>query len=84
MNIENIQMDDLVSDISKFRKEFCNDLNMLDVLIEYSYKMNIDLEQLGYVLAEHEQFKEILEIELIKGKYMKDTDNLPSIDESEY
>jgi len=80
----NIELEMLIEDISIFRRENCPNMNLLDVLLEYSFKKDIELEQLGYMLAENEQFKELLEIELIKGKYMKIKENLPIINESEF
>jgi len=75
---------ELVDDISLFRKEFCKDLHIMDVLIEYSFRNDIEIEELGYTLSEHKYFIEMFEDELIKGKYMEDTLNLPKFDEEEF
>jgi len=70
-NEEYKQAEDLIKSIFKFKKEFAEDLNLLDTIVEYSYKKNIPIQEIGNILSNHKDFKTIFKKQLIKEKYFK-------------
>ena len=69
--LEKADADALIEDIYKFKREKAEDLTMMETLIEYSFKHDIPLQELGNVISEHNFFVSILEKELAKEKYIR-------------
>jgi len=80
------EVEDLIEDIFKFKKEKCPDFNTIDVIIEYAYKNNRDVQELGNILAQHKEFVTILEKQLKREKYIhvEDTGDVESFNEEEW
>lgn len=78
--------EDLIEDIYRFKKEKAQDLTIMETMIEYSSRYDIPLQELGGIISEHETFTKILEKELIKDKYIRleNTEDLGSINEDEW
>jgi hypothetical protein len=61
----------LIEKIYKFKREKCDDLSLLDTIIEYSYQTDIPLLEIGNTLSEHEIFVNIFRKTLQSEKYFK-------------
>ena len=72
-----IKANELIEDIFKFKKEKCQDLSIMESIIEYSYQKSIPIQELGNILADHKEYVNIFKNQLIKDGYFRDeSDNL--------
>lgn len=80
------EVEELIDDIFNFKKEKCPDFNTIDVIIEYAYQNNRDVQEIGNILAEHKEFVTILEKQLKREKYIQseDAENYERFDEDEW
>lgn len=62
---------ELIEDIFAFRSKYCSDLSLIDTMIEYSFKYDIPLQELGNTIADHKEFVTILEKQLEREGYIK-------------
>jgi len=62
---------DLIEDIFRFKKEKCKNLSLIETMIEYSFKNDIPLQELGNIIADHKDYMEILRQELIDEGYFR-------------
>jgi hypothetical protein len=67
---------DLIDDIFKFKTDFCQDLTILETIIEYGYKKDIPLQELGNIIADHKEYVEILRKTLVKEGYFRAEEDL--------
>ena len=65
------EAEELIQDIYKFKNEYCKDLTLMESIIEYSFKKEIPLQDIGNSISEHKDFMVILEKQLIRDKYIK-------------
>lgn len=77
---------ELIEDIFLFKSEKCKDLSLIDTIIEYSFKHNLPLQEVGNVLADHKEFVSILEKQLEKEGYIRvyGSDKSPSVFDDEW
>jgi len=66
--------EELIENIYEFRRHKCDDLTLMDTIIEYSYRSNVSLQEIGNILSEHEIFVNIFKKQLQEQKYFKMTD----------
>jgi hypothetical protein len=71
MNSSKNDAQELIEKIYKFKREKCEDLSLMETMIEYSYKFDLPLQEMGNILSEHKEFVKILEKQLIKDKYIQ-------------
>jgi hypothetical protein len=67
---------DLIDDIFKFKKNYCRDLTILETIIEYGYKKDIPLQEIGNIIADHKEYVEILRKTLVKEGYFREEEGL--------
>jgi ribosome-interacting GTPase 1 len=77
MEVENAaelysKANDLIEDIYRFKKEYAEDLSLIETIIEYSFKTGIPLQELGNILSDHKDFVNIFRKQLTKEKYFRD------------
>jgi len=75
--------EELIEDIYDFKRLKCNDLSLMDSIIEYSYVFDMSLQEIGNILSEHEIFVNILKKQLTKEKYFKMTEEDIKLRETE-
>ena len=63
--------EELIEKIYSFKKDKCQDLGLMDTMIEFSYKFNIPLQEMGNILSEHKIFVGILEKQLEREGFIK-------------
>lgn len=73
----------LIEDIFRFKKEKCEDLSLLESIIEYGFQYDIPIQELGNVIADHKDYLIMFRKQLIKDKYIKE-DELMGLEEHEY
>jgi hypothetical protein len=67
---------ELLNSVFNFREKYdMQDDCILDVLVEYAHKNNLDAELLARELSDLQGFIDVCEIDLVKHKYAKDTTN---------
>jgi archaellum biogenesis ATPase FlaH len=81
---EKQEAEDILEDIFKFKKEKAQDLSIMDTIIEYAYKNDYDIQEIGNIISEHEEFKIILEKQLIRDHYIKTNDAFYEFVEDEW
>ena len=69
----------MIENIYKFKREYAEDLSILDTIIEYSRVSSIPLQEIGNTLADHKDFIKIFKKQLVRDKYFKD-DSKENID----
>lgn len=67
---------DLIDDIFRFKTERCQELTILETIIEYGYKNDIPLQELGNIIADHKEYVEILRKTLVKEGYFREEEGL--------
>ena len=76
---------DLIEDIYKFKRERCEGLSLVDSIIEYSFKFDIPIQEIGNVLADHKEFLSLFEKQLKREFYIKmSEDEIENFDENEW
>jgi len=75
--------EELIEDIYDFKRLKCNDLSLMDSIIEYSYVFDMSLQEIGNILSEHEIFVNIFKKQLTKEKYFKMTEEDIKLRETE-
>ena len=76
---------DLIEDIYKFKREHCDGLSLIDSIIEYAFKFDIPIQEIGNVLSDHKEFLILFEKHLKDSFYIKDPDRHKDIfNESEW
>ena len=65
------QANELIESIFEFKREKCEGLSLMETLIEYSFKFDIPLQEVGNVISEHKEFIKILEHQLEKDGYIR-------------
>jgi hypothetical protein len=75
---------ELIEAIYDFKEKYAKDLNSLETIIEFCYKHDLDLQEVGEILAEHTEYTKILEQELISQKYSRNFIKSEKIDEKEW
>jgi len=78
------EVDKLIEDIFLFKKEKCDNLSLIEVLIEYAHKKNFTLPELGDMLSDHDCFKSIFKRQLIKDGYIREKEVGETIKEEEW
>jgi hypothetical protein len=61
----------LIEDIYKFKREYAQDLTLMDTIIEYSIKNNHPIQDIGNILADHKEFTQMFENYLKKNNYIQ-------------
>jgi hypothetical protein len=69
------EAEELIEKIYEFKKEKCNDLSLLDTIIEYAYIKNISLQEIGNILSEHKIFIKIFKKQLQEERYFRMTED---------
>ena len=62
----------LIEDIFEFRKLKCEDLTLMETMIEYSFQKDIPIQELGNRLADHKDFVEVFRKQLVKESYFRE------------
>jgi len=75
--------EELIENIYEFRRQKCDDLTLIDTIIEYSYHSDVSLQEIGNILSEHEIFVNIFKKQLQEQKYFKMTDEEMELKENE-
>jgi hypothetical protein len=80
------EVEELIEDIFRFKKEKCPNFNTIDVIIEYAYQNDRDVQEIGNILGEHKEFVEIFEKQLKREKYIRtpDCDDFDDFDYNEW
>jgi hypothetical protein len=65
------EVDLLIEDILLFKIEKNLDFSILDLVIEYCEEKELDITEIGEILSESKEFKELLEKELITLNFFK-------------
>lgn len=78
------EVEALIEDIFKFKRARASNLSIIDIIIEYAYFNERDVQELGNIISEHKEFVEILEKQLIREKFIKQELNETTLDESEW
>lgn len=64
----------LMNELFAFKREFMKDDSILDAIVEYSQKNDLNPVQLAQELSEFEGFRQIVENDCIKYKYINNSD----------
>jgi len=65
------EAEELIEKIYEFKREKCSDLTLMETMIEYSYKFDLPLQEMGNILSEHKTFVNIFEKQLEREKYIR-------------
>jgi len=66
----------LIEDIFKFKREYAPELSLVDTIIEYSFKKDIPLQEIGETLNDHSEFMIIFEKIMTKEGYIRNKKNI--------
>lgn len=79
------EVQDVINDIFKFKREKCPEFSIIDTILEYAYKYDKNIQELGNIISEHEEFIQILEKQLVRTHYIKsDEPSQDTLDENEW
>ena len=67
--------EELIEKIYDFKKEKCQDLSLMETMIEYGYKFDMPLQEMGNILGEHKTFVGMLEKQLEREGYIRTADS---------
>jgi len=73
-----------LEDLYKFKEEVAHDLSLMDSIIEYCNRFDMDITKVGEMLADHKEFKEIFEKSITKTKYYQGGEIEIEMDEEEW
>ena len=68
MNYKN-EAQELIEDLYAFKRDKCQDLSLIDTMIEYAYKKDIPIQELGNTISEHPGYMKILNERLKESGY---------------
>ena len=67
---------DLIEDIFKFKRERCGDLSLIETVIEYGYKNDIPIQELGNILADHKDYVSMFRKQLTKDGFFREDEEI--------
>ncbi len=62
---------EFIEKLFEFKRDKCDGLSMMETMIEYSYKYDITLQEMGNTISEHKEFVQILEKQLEDDGYIR-------------
>jgi len=84
IDLDKEEVERLIEDIFKFKKDKCDNLSLMEVLLEYAHKKNYAVSELGDLLSEHDCFKSIFKQQLIEDGYIREKEAGEAIKEEEW
>ena len=62
---------EFIEKLFKFKRDKCDGLSIMETMIEYGYKYDITLQEMGNTISEHKEFVQILEKQLEEDGYIR-------------
>ena len=62
---------EFIEKLYKFKREKCDGLSLMETIIEFSFKYDISLQEVGNIISEHKEFVLMFEKQLEQDGYIR-------------